>query len=87
MLVAPFRSLMKGPTAFPEYNTAGYNTSTYAYPATEHGNEPYFNQFENIELRKFTPCGDRRVALPLADALRPVCLGSGALLGRARHSL
>jgi hypothetical protein len=50
---------MKAPSAFPEFNSAGYNTSTFAYPAAEHGNEPYFNQFHDIELRKCTSQGAR----------------------------
>ena len=34
----------------PMYNSAGYNTSTYAYPQYEH-NTPYYNEFQGIEIR------------------------------------
>eukprot|EP00287_Rhodomonas_sp_CCMP768_P002039 CAMPEP_0196730216 /NCGR_PEP_ID=MMETSP1091-20130531/10326_1 /TAXON_ID=302021 /ORGANISM="Rhodomonas sp., Strain CCMP768" /LENGTH=74 /DNA_ID=CAMNT_0042073175 /DNA_START=20 /DNA_END=244 /DNA_ORIENTATION=- len=50
MLVLPLRSLMKGPTEFPAYNDAGYNTSVFAYPETLNGHDVYYNQFENIEV-------------------------------------
>ena len=41
---------LQGPTAFPEFNAAGYNTSTFAYPAADHGDEPYYNEFDGIEV-------------------------------------
>lgn len=38
----------------PVYNSAGYNTSTYAYPQYEH-NTPYYNEFQDIEIRACCP--------------------------------
>jgi hypothetical protein len=36
----PFPAVfVQAPSAMPAFSPAGYNTSTYAYPATEHGNE------------------------------------------------
>lgn len=58
---------LQAPTAFPEFNPAGYNTSTYAYPATEHGNEPYFNQFDDIEIRECTFFCSHTARLSSAD--------------------
>jgi hypothetical protein len=47
----------------PMYNSAGYNTSTYAYPQYEH-NTPYYNEFQDIEIRACCPPS-------LSPSLRP----------------
>lgn len=42
----------QGPTEMPAFSAAGYNTSKYAYPDTLNGNDVFFNQFDEIELRE-----------------------------------
>ena len=56
----------QGPTSFPEYNAAGYNTSTYAYPQYEH-NDAYYNELQDIEIRACSPLS------PSPRPLHPPC--------------
>eukprot|EP00961_Rhodomonas_salina_P145239 1954669-Rhodomonas_salina.1 len=42
---------MQGPTAMPEFNAAGYNTSHFAYPQYENGRDVYYNQYHDIERK------------------------------------
>ena len=44
---------MQGPTAMPAFNSAGFNTSTYAYPDTDHGHDVFYNEYQDIEVREY----------------------------------
>lgn len=41
--------LGKGPTEMPEFGPSGHNTSTFAYPETEHGKEVYYNAYGDLD--------------------------------------
>ena len=47
---------MQGPTAMPSFNSAGYNTSVFSYPQTANGHDVYYNEYQNIEVRKLCSC-------------------------------
>jgi hypothetical protein len=68
------RLAWQGPSAMPVYNSAGYNTSTYAYPQYEH-NTPYYNEFQDIEIRACCP-PSLLPSLRPATALSPCSLAS-----------
>ena len=44
---------MQGPTAMPAFNSAGYNTSKFAYPDTDHGHDVFYNEYQDIEVREY----------------------------------
>ena len=44
---------LQGPTAMPAFNAAGFNTSTYAYPDTDHGHDVFYNEYQDIEVREY----------------------------------
>jgi hypothetical protein len=47
--LVPLRMLGKGPTDMPEFGPSGHNTSTFAYPETEHGRDVYYNAYGDLD--------------------------------------
>jgi hypothetical protein len=90
-------SNLQGPTAMPAFNSAGFNTSTFVYPDTDHGHDVFYNEYQDIEVRKYRIstalacfCGNMQNACIIAmqlDKLTRFCVQRMASGRRtARHS-
>ena len=64
--MVPLRMLGKGPTEMPEFGPSGHNTSTFAYPETEHGRDVYYNAYGDLDDGESNSTTSRPVSLALS---------------------